>query len=66
MIDSTDKPYDGFRTSLYKLDGISISYIEYHLKDDLPDEWYDLFEDPPKELCDRIVEFLNKEYLGKC
>lgn len=24
-------------------------------------EWFDLFEDPPKEVCDRVVAFLNRE-----
>lgn len=60
-----DKPYDGFRTNSYHLADISVYCIEYHLEGDAPDEWYDLIEDPPKELCDRVVEFLKKEYLSE-
>lgn len=24
-------------------------------------EWFDLFEDPSKEMCDRVAAFLNRE-----
>jgi hypothetical protein len=60
-----DRPYDGFRT--FSSGGCEpfLCYVEYHLKGDAPDEWYDLFDDPPLEMRDRIVEFLNKEFVQK-
>jgi hypothetical protein len=33
--------------------------VEYQQDGAAPDEWYDLFEDPPRRLCEEIVDLLN-------
>jgi hypothetical protein len=48
-----------YRLSERTNDDVTLYGVEYHQEGDDPDEWYDLFEDPPRKLCEEIVYLLN-------